>query len=888
MEYSLILHAHLPYVRPTGAEILEERWLYEAVAETYLPLLWGLERLQQDGVPARLAISFSGPLLSMLSDGGLMERCRDHLVRTAKLAAREALRYKGTDLEPAATFHAERYAALVTDLDIRRGDLPGAFGVLADAGVAELFTAAGSHGYLPLLATDSGRAAQIEAGLQEFERIFRRRPAGLWLPECAYAPGLDHLLSAAGVRWFVAEASTVEAAWPRVPTPCVRTPGGVAAFARDRTACSQVWDSMAGYPGDSVYREFYRDQGYDLPMETVAPWLVEGRVRSDTGLKYYSITGKVQLDQKRPYNPEWAANRAKEHARHYARRLAERQGLVVTPFDAELFGHWWFEGPVFLENLFREIAVLDGAVRPVTPSDYLEIAPEPPLVRLPAGSWGVDGNHTIWLAPGNDFLWPRLHECEKTMLELAAEGATPARVMSAAARELLLAQASDWGFIIAGGTSVEYARRRALKHLERFEGIAAGYLSPDSLDDDHLCFPALNGRALYAPPPRPAAREGAPQRILMLSWEFPPGNVGGLGRHVMDLGEALADLGNTVHVVTLADDMTGPGTYRTAGMVVHRVVRPPETGNFVSWVYRFNLSMVAAAQRAATVYGAFDMVHCHDWLAGQAGMALQARWRIPLIATIHATERGRCSVIREPMQEAIHAEEYQLTTAANAVIAVSAALAAEIRASFRVEPTVIYNGVKPPPEAGPSPTTLGAPYFVYIGRLVVEKGAQVAMRALAHVPGVHLVVAGKGPIEADLHTLSREVGVADRVHFVGRVSDTDKNAWLQNAAGGLVPSLYEPFGITALEVMSAGAPVIVGNTGGLAEIVTDGVDGLKVPPGDVDALAGAMAGLLTDPDLSRRLGAAGRRTAAERFSWPAIAPQTLEVYSATRMSRVHV
>ncbi len=881
MEYALILHAHLPYIRPTGAEILEERWLYEAVAETYIPLLWALERLRRDGVPARLAISLSGTLLSMLGDPGLMERCRDHLVRVARLAAREADRLSGTRLAAAARFHAERYANLVLAIDERSGDLIGAYRELAESGMVELFTAAGTHGYLPLLATDTGRRAQIEAGLQEFERHFGRRPAGLWLPECAYAPGLDHLLGAAGVRWFVAEADTVEAAWPPAPgTACVRTPSGVAAFARDRAASVQVWDAKRGFPGAPAYREFYRDQGFDLTLTEVGAWLVDGSVRSDTGLKYYKVTGDVDLQEKQPYDPVLAEATAATHAREYVRHLAGREGLVVTPFDAELFGHWWFEGPLLMEALFRE---LGGTVRPVTPSDYLGSAPDLPLVRLPAGSWGADGNHTRWLCPANDDLWPRLHEAEHEMADLAASGA-PTPVVDGAARQLLLAQSSDWPFIISCGTTVQYARSRALQHLQQFDGIAAGYLSPESLDEHHLCMPQLDGRALFGPRQR-GLSYGEPLRVAMLSWEFPPGNVGGLGRHVMDLGEALSDAGHEVHVFTLADEASAPGTEHVANMTVHRVVRPPEGGSFLSWVYRFNLALVEAAVDLA---GRFDVVHAHDWLVGQAAMALQARWRMPLIATIHATERGRNRSIREPIQEAIHAEEWQLVNAADRVITVSHAMAREVSESFRVAPVVLYNGVKLPAPAGAPPWALGAPYFCYVGRLVAEKGVQVAIRALARVPGAHLVVAGRGPMEAKLKALAHDLGLAGRVHFVGRISEAEKNAWLQHAAAGLVPSLYEPFGIAALEIMASGAPVIVGDTGGLAEIVTHGEDGLKVAPGRVGALAKAMAGLLADPERARELGAAGRRTAAGRFAWPAIATSTLEVYASALLTAVHV
>lgn len=382
---ALILHAHLPYVRPAGAEILEERWLYEAVAETYVPLLWALERLRADRVPARLALSLSAPLLAMLGDEAVMSVCRRHLGRVCELAEREAGRHRGGPLGPAALHHLRHYMALGDDLDGCGGDLITRFRLLEEAGLVELFTAAGTHACLPLLATDESRLAQIEAGAAEFAARIGHRPAGMWLPECAYAPGLEHLLAAAGVRWFVAEGSAVAASYPPAGGPVVITPGGVAAFGRDAFVTRQVWDSSVGYPGDRVYREFYRDAGYDLPLAEVAPWLVEGRVRADTGLKFYRVTGPGAV-AKEPYDPAAAAMQVRADAAHFAAAFRGRTGLVVAPFDAELFGHWWFEGPQWLEAVFRELAA--GDARAVTPSDWLGASGAAlPVGRLPAGSW---------------------------------------------------------------------------------------------------------------------------------------------------------------------------------------------------------------------------------------------------------------------------------------------------------------------------------------------------------------------------------------------------------------------------------------------------------------------------------------------------------------------
>jgi 1,4-alpha-glucan branching enzyme len=886
-ELALILHAHLPYIRPAGKEILEERWLYEAVAETYLPLLWALERLQADGVPARLSLSLSGPLLSMLGDPGLMARCRGHLARLATLAGREAVRNAGGPFGPVAAFYRERCGALVASMDQRENDLLAGFRSLEEAGLLELLTTAGTHAYLPLLGSDVARMAHIEAGAAEFARLFGRRPAGMWLPECAYAPGLDHLLAAAGIRWFVAEAGTVGSAYPPVDGPAMLTPGGVAALARDALAARQVWDSKAGYPGNSVYREFYKDVGYELPLDEVRSWLVDG-IRGDTGLKFYRVTAAgAGLEAKEPYDPEAAAAKSREHARHFAAVLRERQGLIVAPFDAELFGHWWFEGPLWLEALFRELATGATGARPVTPSQWLAAVGELPVARLPAGSWGDGGDFRVWLSRANDWLWPEVHTAERRMVDLVNQGSMAPASLNQAARELLLAEASDWPFILYFQTAAGYARERVRRHLERLEALASGSGNPSGYRPEDGVFPALNARTLFRRRP-PMPHEG-PLRVLMLSWEFPPNNVGGLGRHVFDLGNALAAAGHQVCVITLADPGAGAGTEQIGGMEVWRVARPPEAGNFLAWVYRMNQAMVAEAERVAPGGRSFDVVHSHDWLTGQAGMSLKARWGTVLAVTIHATEKGRNNGIREPMQQAIHEEEWLLTATADQVITVSRAMAREVESSFKVSPpaVVIYNGVAMPARALQAPAGQpDGPYFFFVGRLVQEKGVQVAIQALAFMrQRAHLVVAGKGPMEGELRQLAEAWGLENRVLFTGRVSEAEKDAWLQHATAGLVPSLYEPFGIVALEVMAAGVPVVVGDTGGLAEIVTHGRDGMKVAPGDPGALAVVLDWLVANPDEAASLARTGRATAAERFAWPAIAAATSAVYRAAGGAR---
>jgi 1,4-alpha-glucan branching enzyme len=881
-----ILHAHLPYVRPTGAEILEERWLYEAVTETYVPLLWALERLAAYGIRPRLTLSLSAPLLSMLGDPELMARCRGHVARMGDLAVREAERLSGTELEPAARFHRERFASVLAELDRRGDDLLTPFGELAQAGTIELITAAGTHPILPLLASDRMRQLHLDLALQEFEGRFGYRPKGLWLPESAYHPGLDHLLAAAGIDWSFVETGAVRAAYPPVGGPVLRTPGGVALFGRDPFATRQVWDAQGGYPGHPNYREFYRDQGYDLPLERLRPYLVEGRVRSDTGLKFYRVTGEGPgvHGKKAPYQPAWAIAQVKEHARHFVESLRGRPGPIVAPFDAELFGHWWFEGPAWIEEVFRLIGT-EGGVRSASPSDWLAEGWAPPPAQVPASTWGSEGDFSVWVGPANDRLWPQLHAAESRFLDAVSlhGGPLTGPELETAGRALLLAQASDLPFILSGGTATQWAEREFRHHLGRFWAtLTDSAPEPDSQFLPH----ASVERALSA---TAQASWSGPLRILMLTWEFPPQNVGGLGRHVYDLGKAIVAQGHQVCVLTPCAEGETPGESAVAGMQVRRIARPPEERSFLRWTYRLNWALREAAVTWAAETGPFALVHAHDWLVGQAAMALQAIWRVPFIATIHAMEQGRNGSIQNDLQAAIHEEEIRLCQTADRVITVSEAMGKAVAWYSHVRPTVIYNGVDLPGGA-PARVSAGGPaqaaaaavddrYFFFIGRLVPEKGVQTAIEAMVHLPSdVRLLIAGKGPMEEELKALTARLDLGERVRFVGRIADIAKEALLAGAVGGLVPSLYEPFGIVALEVMASGVPVIVGETGGLMEIVTHERNGLRAYPGDALSLAAQMIRLLTDQELRGRLVAAANRDLRLRFNWVRIAEQTLAVY----------
>jgi 1,4-alpha-glucan branching enzyme len=327
--------------------------------------------------------------------------------------------------------------------------------------------------------------------VRALSKHFGRDPRGIWLPECGYAPGIDKYLAAENIRFFFVDAHAVANAVPRprrgVYAP-VYTPSGVAAFARDPESSMQVWSAEHGYPGDPAYREFYRDIGWDLPYDYVKPYLQATGDRKNTGIKYYRITGKVSLGDKLPYDVEAARARAELHAGNflfnrtkqieYLRSAFGTQGappIVVSPYDAELYGHWWYEGPMFLDHLIRKAAVDQDVLKLQSPIDYLAENPSQQLAQPPLSSWGDGGYASVWLNESNDWIYPYLHKASERMIELAkqhqdASGVTR-RALNQAARELLLAQSSDWAFIIKTGTMVDYAVRRTREHLLRFSRI---------------------------------------------------------------------------------------------------------------------------------------------------------------------------------------------------------------------------------------------------------------------------------------------------------------------------------------------------------------------------------------------------------------------------------
>lgn len=488
---AVVLHAHLPFVRhPEHEDFLEEDWFYEAVTETYIPLLRMLDGWVSDGVGYRLAMSITPPLMSMLADGLLCQRYERHLTRLTALCDAELERTRRDVPLQRLVRHYRSELEATWDLWRRHGGrLLEGYRHHLHTGRLEILTSAATHGYLPLLRPHAEAVrAQIAVGVQCYERHLGQSPRGIWLPECGYYPGLDEVLARYGLRYFVLDAHGVQLARPR-PVRGVRAPilcpaTGVAAFGRDLETAHQVWSRDEGYPGDPAYREFYRDIGYDLDLDYIGPWVQPDGERKNTGLKYHRITGPGS--HKERYDPALAAERVVAHAAHFVearqRQLAAMTSrgsgppLILAAYDAELFGHWWYEGPRWLDAVVRLLANPGGGCGLTHPVDYLREHPTQQVAAPAESSWGDRGYHEFWCSEPNAWIYPRLHRAAACMTELArrfprARGALRL-ALNQAARELLLAQSSDWAFILKTDTATTYARRRIEDHLRRFDRLA--------------------------------------------------------------------------------------------------------------------------------------------------------------------------------------------------------------------------------------------------------------------------------------------------------------------------------------------------------------------------------------------------------------------------------
>ena len=499
---SIVLHAHLPYVRhPEYEEFLEEDWLYEAITETYIPILKMFDNLKNDNIDFNITMTISGTLANMLNDPLLQNRYIKHLDKMIEFCQLELNRLKEyPDMHKVALHNYKLYNGSKEYYTRYSGNLLGRFKYYQDLGNLEIIPVTATHGMLPMMKDiPNAVRAQVRMAKMDYMKHFGREPKGIWLAECAYYNGQDSYLKEEGIRYFLVDAHGILNSNPRPiygVYSSVYTKNGIAAFARDIESSEQVWSSEVGYPGDGDYREFHKDVAYELDYDYVKPYLHSDGIRRNMGIKYHAITDKNGT-YKKVYDPDVARNKAIGHAYNFvfnrskqleylSSKMKYRKPIIVSPYDAELYGHWWYEGPIFLEYIFR--AIKESNFSSITPSKYLDIYKVNQIVDLSMSSWGANGYFDVWVDGSNDYIYRHLHKAAEKMIEISkieTENPLMIRALNQASRELLMAQTSCWPFIMFTKTMVGYAQKKVSDHTYRLFKLYED-IKNNSIDEEWL------------------------------------------------------------------------------------------------------------------------------------------------------------------------------------------------------------------------------------------------------------------------------------------------------------------------------------------------------------------------------------------------------------------
>ncbi len=495
-QLALVLHSHLPYVRSEEAGSLEEDWYYQALMECYLPILETLEKASTNqGQVPKITISLSPTLLSLFEDSHLKQNFSSWASSRLDLLSNIS-----NELILPASHLASHISHQLKIWETSNGEVINRFAKLQRSGVIDILTCAATHGYLPLLRQNPESVrGQLKTAVREHLRIFDVPPIGIWLPECAYYEGLDALMVESGLRYAVLDGHGLLHANPR-PRYGLYAPicskSGVAFFGRDSESTLPVWSAKEGYPGHPEYREFHKDLGWEIKGEKLIQLGLKGN--RPLGLKLHKVTGQnIPLDEKEVYDPYKAKECIKKHANKYIKERCiqldklyttmNHSPLLIAPFDTELFGHWWFEGPLFLEEIFTNAAKNDLHLTRLC--DTLQGNPKLQLCEPCPSSWGQGGYHDYWLNKSNDWVVIEWNNSSKAMIERCKIGVSNQdnlRLLQQAARELLLSQSSDWSFILRAGTTTELAKERINRHLKRFWTLINALDSEDAIPSSLL------------------------------------------------------------------------------------------------------------------------------------------------------------------------------------------------------------------------------------------------------------------------------------------------------------------------------------------------------------------------------------------------------------------
>jgi 1,4-alpha-glucan branching enzyme len=541
---NLTLHAHMPYVVNHGSWPHGMEWILEAAAESYLPLLRVLGRLEADGIPFKANLSLTPVLLEQLAHPIFQAELPDYLSRKIAAAAADEEEFCATGqprLAETARWWQARFSQALADFEALGRSIVAGFKRFSDSGMIEIMTCGATHGYFPLLGTDESILAQIATGAAVHRRHLGKDPRGIWLPECGYRPaglwqppviaaggtssaeaflrlGIEEAVQQGGrggIDYFYVDTHLIEQSVSYTPYDLMHgaeeqaeeqlassayartvyqpyvvegpaaTSHSVKVFPRDPRTGLQVWSGDLGYPGDGVYLDFHKK-------------------RWPGGHRYWQVThSKADQSMKTPYFPDRALARAQVHAEHFVGVVVDalqpslrRDGappILTSPFDAELFGHWWHEGPEWIEHVARTLAREEIPVAMITCSEFLDRFPATAHVAMREGSWGQNGDNSVWLNQETTWTWAHIYAAEERVRRIASErawqdGGVGQRIVKQLCRELLLMESSDWQFLITTGAARDYAETRFAAHVSEFKALEAawadfqvnGALSPET------------------------------------------------------------------------------------------------------------------------------------------------------------------------------------------------------------------------------------------------------------------------------------------------------------------------------------------------------------------------------------------------------------------------